>query len=140
MRVLKTSSHCLFWVNMLDDGTSGSNRIRISKQECETAARQHGWHGDTVSICDKNAIEQHHKVRGSLWDWLDSSELTKHHAVANPLSAILLLSRLHVKDVIVLYFPVELYMLCPGTVRLLLRPHGFKIASSVRTAPSFYGY
>ncbi|KAJ8654029.1 hypothetical protein O0I10_010240 [Lichtheimia ornata] len=27
MRVLKT-------LNMLDDGTSGSNRIRISKQEC----------------------------------------------------------------------------------------------------------
>ncbi|KAJ8651204.1 hypothetical protein O0I10_013345 [Lichtheimia ornata] len=33
MGVLKTSVHCLFWVNMLDDGTSGSNRIRISKQE-----------------------------------------------------------------------------------------------------------
>ncbi|KAJ8651333.1 hypothetical protein O0I10_013171, partial [Lichtheimia ornata] len=43
-------------------------------------------------------------------------------------------------DVIVLYFPVELYMLCPGTVRLMLRPQGFKNASSVRTAPSFYGY
>ncbi|KAJ8651321.1 hypothetical protein O0I10_013185 [Lichtheimia ornata] len=119
-------------------GSQSKNAVWLA--QCETAARQHGWHGDTVFICDKNAIEQHHKVRGSLWGWLDSSGLTKHHTVAEPLSAILLLSRLHVKDVIVLYFPVELYMLCPGTVRLTLRPQGFKNASSVRTAPSFCGY
>ncbi|KAJ8651266.1 hypothetical protein O0I10_013252 [Lichtheimia ornata] len=34
MRVLKTSSHCLFWVNMLDGGISGSNKTLVSKQEC----------------------------------------------------------------------------------------------------------
>ncbi|KAJ8664135.1 hypothetical protein O0I10_000414 [Lichtheimia ornata] len=44
MRVLKTSLHCLFWVNMLDDGTSGSNKLRISKQEC-TYGRLNGMHG-----------------------------------------------------------------------------------------------
>ncbi|KAJ8660867.1 hypothetical protein O0I10_003511 [Lichtheimia ornata] len=129
MRVLKTSSHCFFWVNMLDDGTCGQ------QQDTDLKARMlYGW------LNGNDAIEEYHKVRGLLWDWLDSSELTKHHTVAEPLSAILLLSRLHVKGVIVLYFPVELYMLCPGTVRLMLRPHGFKNASSVRTAPSFHGY
>ncbi|KAJ8658672.1 hypothetical protein O0I10_005712 [Lichtheimia ornata] len=105
--VLLVISHCVYGrLNMLDDGTSGSDKrnLLINEPYSETAARQHGWHGDTVFICDKNAIEQHHK------------------------------------DVIVLYFPVELYMLCPGTVRLMLRPQGFKNASSVRTAPSFYGY
>ncbi|KAJ8664025.1 hypothetical protein O0I10_000303 [Lichtheimia ornata] len=33
--VLLVISHCVYGrLNMLDDGTSGSNRIRISKQEC----------------------------------------------------------------------------------------------------------
>ncbi|KAJ8654151.1 hypothetical protein O0I10_010227 [Lichtheimia ornata] len=107
-----------FGLNMLDDGTSGSNRMRISKQEC----------------CMVGSMQQDNM------DDMEIRGLTKHHTVTEPLSAILLLSRLHVKDVIVLYFPVELYMLCPGTVRLMLRPQGFKNASSVRTAPSFYGY
>ncbi|KAJ8661382.1 hypothetical protein O0I10_002648 [Lichtheimia ornata] len=57
-------------------GSQSKNAVWLA--QCETAARQHGWHGDTVFICDKNAIEQHHK--------------------------------------------------------------GFKNASSVLTAPSFYGY
>ncbi|KAJ8651380.1 hypothetical protein O0I10_013098 [Lichtheimia ornata] len=89
----------------------------------KTEAAHTGSDGYKV-ICKHrwNGIGNTSRYSASLWDWLDSSELTKLHTVADPLSAMLLLSRLHVKDVIVLYFPVELYMLCPGTVRLMLRP------------------
>ncbi|KAJ8656350.1 hypothetical protein O0I10_007915 [Lichtheimia ornata] len=119
--VLLVISHCVYGrLNMLDDGTSGSNRIRISKQECCMV-------GSMVRVFIMTGLA------GFKWTY-------QRHTVADPLSAILSLSRLHVKDTIVLYFPVELYMLCPGTVRLMLRPQGFKNASSVRTAPSFYGY
>ncbi|KAJ8651776.1 hypothetical protein O0I10_012653 [Lichtheimia ornata] len=113
--VLLVISHCVYGrVNMLDDGTSGSNRIRTSQQECcMVGSTMHG-----IGSTKRNLVPQ----------------------VADPLSAMLLLSRLHVKDGIVLHFPVELYMLCPGTVRLMLRPYGFRNASSVRTAPSFDGY
>ncbi|KAJ8651191.1 hypothetical protein O0I10_013370 [Lichtheimia ornata] len=64
MRVLKTSLHCLFWVNMLDDVTCGSNKLRITKQECcmvgsmpcnETAAASTGSDEYQV-ICSNNGI------------------------------------------------------------------------------------
>ncbi|KAJ8654442.1 hypothetical protein O0I10_009883 [Lichtheimia ornata] len=86
-------------------GIGSTKQNMLINEPCnETAAAPTGWHGYTVFIGGKDAIEKYHK------------------------------------DVIVLYFPVELYMLCPETVQLMLRPHGFKNASSVRTAPSFYGY
>ncbi|KAJ8662896.1 hypothetical protein O0I10_001072 [Lichtheimia ornata] len=100
-------SHCVYGrLNMLDDGTSGSNRIRISKQEC----------------CMAGSMKQHilDRMDTSLFASIDGMVLGIPQ-VADPLSAMLL-SSLHVKDVIVLHFPVELYMLCPGTVRLMLRP------------------
>ncbi|KAJ8651251.1 hypothetical protein O0I10_013271 [Lichtheimia ornata] len=75
-----------FGLNMLDDGTSGSNRIRISKQEC----------------CMVGSMQQH------ILDRMDTRLFASINGmvlgipqVAEPLSAILLLSRLHVKDVIV---------------------------------------
>ena len=129
------------WLNGMHGIGSTKQNLLINQPYQKTAAAHTGSDGYKV-ICKHrwNGIGNTSRYSASLWDWLDSSELTKLHTVADPLSAMLLLSRLHVKDVIVLYFPVELYMLCPGTVRLMLRPQGFKNASSVRTAPSFYGY
>ncbi|KAJ8651308.1 hypothetical protein O0I10_013204 [Lichtheimia ornata] len=140
-------SHCVYGrLNMLNDGTSGSNKLRISKQECCMVGSMvcvvFDLQSETCELTSLTMKQQQH-ILDRMDTWLFASingMVLGIPQVAEPLSAILLLSRLHVKDVIVLHFPVELYMLCPGAVRLTVRPQRFKNASSVRTAPSFYGY
>ncbi|KAJ8651328.1 hypothetical protein O0I10_013178, partial [Lichtheimia ornata] len=73
MRVPKTSLHCLFWVNMLDDGTSGSNRIRISKQEC----------------CMVGSMQQYLLDGMDIRFLFEAKMLFRIPQVAEPLSAIL---------------------------------------------------
>ena len=51
------------WLNGMHGIGSTKWNLLINETYSETAARQHGWHGDTVSISDKNAIEKYHKVR-----------------------------------------------------------------------------
>ncbi|KAJ8661671.1 hypothetical protein O0I10_002478 [Lichtheimia ornata] len=125
-----------FGLNMLDDGTSGSNKIRIQSKnavwlaQCETAARQHGWHGDTGLFWRIDAIEKYHKVRVFIvglagFKWTYQTPYSGRASFGDTI--IIKAAR---QDVIVLHFPVELYMLCPGT-----REDGISIDALHRVDP-----